>query len=118
MSKEWTNEKKTQLVLSILAGEKTITQAAIEYKLDPIEIEGWRDLYVSGLRHAAKTSKPSIIRRFNKTMARHPLGATSIGLVFVLVLLILKPQQVATTMKYQIQNFVSLEPVNQLLPTK
>ncbi len=88
MRNDWSAKDKTELVLSILDGQQTVNQAALEHDLDSAEIESWRDLYVGGLRHATSLTKTSVYETIGKATRGHPLGVLGMVLASMLVILV------------------------------
>jgi transposase-like protein len=59
--KRWTARRKAALVLEIIQGKTTVSQASRQFDLPPSEIEGWVEQGKSGMENALK-AKPEDVR--------------------------------------------------------
>ena len=59
--KRWTARRKSALVLEIIQGKTTVSEAARQFDLSPSEIEAWVDQGKAGMENALK-AKPEDIR--------------------------------------------------------
>ena len=59
--KRWTAKRKTALVLDIIQGKSTVSEASRAYDLNPSEIEQWVDEGKRGMENALR-SKPLEIK--------------------------------------------------------
>lgn len=59
--KRWTARRKSQLVLEIIQGRTTVSEASRQFDLPPSEIEGWVDEGKRGLENALR-AKPEDVR--------------------------------------------------------
>ena len=55
--KRWTAKRRSALVLEILRGDTSVAEAARKHALTVVEIEEWRDRFLSGAENALR-SKP------------------------------------------------------------
>lgn len=59
--KRWTARRKSALVLDIIQGKTTVSEAARQFDLSPSEIEEWVDQGKAGMENALR-AKPEDIR--------------------------------------------------------
>ena len=59
--KRWTARRKSALVLDIIKGKTTVSEAARQFDLSPSEIEEWVDQGKAGMENALR-AKPEDIR--------------------------------------------------------
>ena len=59
--KRWTAKRKSSLVIQILKGETTISEASRQYDLTPSELQCWVNDAEKGMENALR-SKPKDIR--------------------------------------------------------
>ena len=59
--KRWTAKRKSALVLEIIQGKTTVSEASRAYDLMPSEIEGWVDEGKRGMENALR-AKPEDVR--------------------------------------------------------
>jgi transposase-like protein len=59
--KRWTARRKSALVLEIIQGKTTVSEASRQYDLPPAEIEDWMDQGKAGMENALK-AKPEDVR--------------------------------------------------------
>lgn len=59
--KRWTAKRKSALVLDIIQGKPTISEASRQFDLPPAEIENWVDQAKSGMENALR-AKPEDVR--------------------------------------------------------
>lgn len=59
--KRWTAKRKSALVLDIIQGKTTISEASRQFDLPPAEIENWVDQAKSGMENALR-AKPEDVR--------------------------------------------------------
>ena len=59
--KRWTARRKSALVLDIIQGKTTVSEAARQFGLSPSEIEEWVDQGKAGMENALR-AKPEDIR--------------------------------------------------------
>ena len=59
--KRWTSKRKSSLVIQILKGETTISEASRQYDLTPSELQCWVNDAEKGIENALR-SKPKDIR--------------------------------------------------------
>src|SRR3712207_1812010 len=53
--KRWTAKRRAALVLEILRGDLSIAEAARKYGLTVVELEDWRDRFLSGAENALRS---------------------------------------------------------------
>jgi transposase-like protein len=56
----WTANRKAEVVLEILKGQKTLVDAARSYDVKQSEIQGWIDTFLESGRRALKTNPKSL----------------------------------------------------------
>ena len=59
--KRWTAKRKTALVLEIIQGKTTVSEASRAYDLNPSEVEQWVDEGKRGMENALR-AKPEDVR--------------------------------------------------------
>lgn len=59
--KRWTARRKSALVLEIIQGKTTVSEASRQFDLTPSEIEGWVDDAKRGMENALR-AKPEDVR--------------------------------------------------------
>lgn len=59
--KRWTAKRKSALVLEIIQGKTTVSEASRQYDLTPSEIEDWVDNAKAGMENALR-AKPEDVR--------------------------------------------------------
>lgn len=59
--KRWTARRKSALVLEIIQGKMTISEASRQFDLSPSELEDWVDQAKSGMENALR-AKPEDVR--------------------------------------------------------
>ena len=59
--KRWTAKRKSALVLDIIKGKTTVSEASRQYDLSPSEVEDWIDHATAGMENALK-AKPDDVR--------------------------------------------------------
>jgi len=59
--KRWTARRKSALVLEIIQGKTTLSEASRQFDLTPAEIEGWVDDGKRGMENALR-AKPEDVR--------------------------------------------------------
>lgn len=60
-AKRWTSKRKASLVIQILKGQTTLSEASREFDLPPSEIQSWIDEAQRGMENALR-AKPQDIR--------------------------------------------------------
>ena len=60
-TKRWTAKRKSALVLEIIQGKTTVSEASRAYDLSPSEIEGWVEEAKAGMENALR-AKPRDVR--------------------------------------------------------
>ena len=69
--KRWTAKRKTALVLDIIQGKTTISEASRAYDLNPSEVEQWVDEGKRGMENALRT-KPLECWRQQPEQSKRP----------------------------------------------
>lgn len=59
--KRWTAKRKSALVLEIIQGKKTVSEASRQFDLSPAEVEEWIDQARAGMENALR-AKPEDVR--------------------------------------------------------
>ncbi len=59
--KRWTAKRKSALVLDIIKGKTTVSEASRQYDWSPSEVEDWIDNATAGMENALK-AKPDDVR--------------------------------------------------------
>ena len=59
--KRWTAKRKSALVLEIIQGKTTVSEASRQFDLQPSEIEDWLDQGKAGMENALR-AKPEDVR--------------------------------------------------------
>jgi|SRR5690625_2567081 len=59
--KRWTARRKSALVLEIIQGKTTVSEASRQFDLAPSEIEGWMEHAKAGMENALR-AKPEDVR--------------------------------------------------------
>jgi transposase-like protein len=67
--KRWTARRKSALVLEILQGRTTVSEAARQFDLPPSEIEAWIDQAKAGMENALK-ARPEDLREQYETQLK------------------------------------------------
>lgn len=55
--KRWTAKRKSALVLDIIKGKTTVSEASRQYDLSPSEVEDWIDNATAGMENALKAKQ-------------------------------------------------------------
>ena len=67
----WTAKRKTEVVLQILKGQKTIVDVAREHDLRQNEIQQWVDTFVEFGKEALKSNPRNIEALYQKELRKH-----------------------------------------------
>jgi transposase-like protein len=67
----WTANRKTEIVLDILKGHKTIVDVARQYDLKQSEIQQWIDTFVEFGKEALKMNPKSVEAMYQKELRKH-----------------------------------------------
>lgn len=68
--KRWTAKRKSALVLEIIQGKTTVSEASRQYDIAPAEIEDWVDQGKAGMENALK-AKPEDVREQYERQVKH-----------------------------------------------
>ena len=69
--KRWTANRKRDVVLEVLRGDKTIVDVAREYDLKQSEVQEWINTFIDFGTQALKTNPKSIEAVYKKELKRH-----------------------------------------------
>jgi transposase-like protein len=65
--KRWTARRKSALVLEIIQGKTTVSEASRQFDLTPAEIESWVDEGKRGMENALR-AKPEDVREYERQL--------------------------------------------------
>lgn len=66
--KRWTAKRKTALVLDIIQGKITISEASRPFDLNPSEVEQWVDEGKRGMENALRTKPLEVKEQYEKQL--------------------------------------------------
>ncbi len=66
--KRWTAKRKTALVVEIIQGKTTVSEASRSYDLSPSEIEGWVEDAKRGMENALRANPLDIREQYEKQL--------------------------------------------------
>lgn len=66
--KRWTAKRKSALVIEIIQGKTTVSEASRSYDLTPSEIENWVDDARKGMENALKTNPLDVRQQYEKQL--------------------------------------------------
>jgi transposase-like protein len=66
--KRWTAKRKSALVVEIIQGKTTISEASRTYDLPPSEIEGWVEDGKKGMENALRASPQDIRNQYERQL--------------------------------------------------
>ena len=67
----WTARRKSELVLDIIKGRKTVVDAARQYDLKQSEIQQWIDTFVNSGTHALKSNPRKVESAYESQLKAH-----------------------------------------------
>lgn len=67
--KRWTAKRKSALVIEILQGKTTVSEASRSYDLSPSEIEGWVDDARKGMENALRANPLDVKEQYEKKLS-------------------------------------------------
>jgi len=67
--KRWTAKRKSALVVEILQGKTTVSEASRSYDLSPSEIEGWIDDARKGMENALRANPLDVKEQYEKKLS-------------------------------------------------
>ena len=67
--KRWTAKRKSALVVEILQGKMTVSEASRSYDLSPSEIEGWIDDARKGMENALRANPLDVKEQYEKKLS-------------------------------------------------
>ncbi|WP_341646111.1 DUF1153 domain-containing protein [Thauera sp. SDU_THAU2] len=66
--KRWTAKRKTALVLEIIQGKTSVSEASRAYDLPPSEIEGWMEDGRKGMENALKANPQDVREQYERQL--------------------------------------------------
>ena len=66
--KRWTAKRKTALVIEIIQGKTTVSEASRSFDLSPSEIEGWVDDAKRGMENSLRANPLDIHAQYEKQL--------------------------------------------------
>ena len=66
--KRWTAKRKTALVLEIIQGKTSVSEASRTYDLPPSEIEGWVEDGRKGMENALKANPQDVREQYERQL--------------------------------------------------
>jgi transposase-like protein len=66
--KRWTAKRKTALVIEIIQGKTTVSEASRSFDLTPSEIEGWVDDAKRGMENSLRANPLGIHEQYEKQL--------------------------------------------------
>ena len=66
--KRWTAKRKTALVLEIIQGKTSVSEASRSYDLPPSEIEGWVEDGRKGMENALKANPQDVREQYERQL--------------------------------------------------
>lgn len=67
--KRWTAKRKTALVMDIIQGKTTVSEASRAYDLNPSEVEQWVDDGKKGMENALRTRPLEIKEQYERQLS-------------------------------------------------
>lgn len=67
--KRWTAKRKTALVLDIIQGKATVSEASRAYDLNPSEVEQWVDEGKRGMENALRSKPLEIKEQYERQLS-------------------------------------------------
>ncbi|WRY34813.1 DUF1153 domain-containing protein [Thioclava litoralis] len=67
--KRWTAKRKTALVIEIIQGKTTVSEASRSFDLTPSEIEGWVEDAKRGMENSLRAKAPASITSFHSALS-------------------------------------------------
>ena len=67
--KRWTAKRKTALVLEIIQGKTTVSEASRAYDLNPSEVEQWVDEGKRGMENALRSKPLEIKEQYERQLS-------------------------------------------------
>ena len=67
--KRWTAKRKTALVLEIIQGKTTVSEASRAYDLNPSEVEQWVDEGKGGMENALRSKPLEIKEQYERQLS-------------------------------------------------
>ncbi|WP_235953144.1 DUF1153 domain-containing protein [Salipiger sp. PrR002] len=71
--KSWTAKRKTTLVIEIIQGETTVSEASRSFDLTPSEIEGWAEDAKRGMENSLRANPPDIRQQYEMQLSKRQL---------------------------------------------
>lgn len=66
--KRWTAKRKSALVMEIIQGKTTVSEASRSYDLSPSEIEGWVDDGKRGMENALRANPLDVKEQYERQL--------------------------------------------------
>ena len=66
--KRWTAKRKTALVIEIIQGKTTVSEASRSFDLSPSEIEGWVDDAKRGMENSLRANPLDVHAQYEKQL--------------------------------------------------
>ncbi len=66
--KRWTAKRKSALVMDIIQGKTTVSEASRSYDLSPSEIEGWVDDGKRGMENALRANPLDVKEQYERQL--------------------------------------------------
>jgi transposase-like protein len=66
--KRWTARRKSALVLEIIQGRTTVSEASRQFDLPPSEIEGWVEAGKAGMENALRTRPEDVREQYERQL--------------------------------------------------
>lgn len=66
--KRWTAKRKTALILEIIQGKTSVSEASRTYDLPPSEIEGWVEDGRKGMENALKANPQDVREQYERQL--------------------------------------------------
>ncbi|MDE2433808.1 MAG: DUF1153 domain-containing protein [Burkholderiales bacterium] len=67
--KRWTAKRKTALVLDVIQGKTTVSEASRTYDLNPSEVEQWVDEGKKGVENALRTKPLEVKEQYERQLS-------------------------------------------------
>ena len=67
--KRWTAKRKSALVLDIIQGKTTVSEASRTYDLNPSEVEQWVDEGKKGMENALRTKPLEVKEQYERQLS-------------------------------------------------
>ena len=68
-SKRWSAKRKSALVLEIIQGKTTVTEASRQFDLTPSELESWVEQAKAGMENALRAKPQDVRQQYEKQIS-------------------------------------------------